>query len=100
MLWSFRDLDVTLGSLSHYARHLHVTLKPKILLHADDQRQYNKEYESLYRLVPSHLLIELKKMKPCERIGSGHFGVVYKAVLKRNASTQDVAVKTLKGALF
>ena len=29
MLWSFRDLDLTLGSLSHYARDLDVTLKPK-----------------------------------------------------------------------
>ena len=30
MLWSFRKLDVTLGSLNHCARHLDVTLKPQI----------------------------------------------------------------------
>ena len=29
MLWSFRDLDVTLGSLSYYTRDLDVTRKPK-----------------------------------------------------------------------
>ena len=31
MLWSFRDLNVTLGSLSHYARDLDLTLKPDFL---------------------------------------------------------------------
>ena len=29
MLWSFGDLDLTLGSLNHYARNLDVTLKPQ-----------------------------------------------------------------------
>ena len=56
MLWSFRDLDLTLGSLSHYARHLHVTLKPAFL-----DSSFRTLSVSHIRSPYSHVFVKWKK---------------------------------------
>ena len=75
-------------------------LREQALLRAEDRYQHNADYEFLHELVPPQLLIRFEEIEPRYYIGSGHFGVVYRALLNRNANTQDVAVKTLKGARF
>lgn len=72
----------------------------KLLTRTEEQYLHRMDYEFLHELVPRQLLIQLDEIVPCERIGSGHFGVVYKALLNRGKNAQFVAVKTLKGIIL
>ena len=72
----------------------------KTLLRAEDRHLYSVDYECTYKRIPQQLFIQPEQMKPCECIGSGQYGVVYKAILNGDEGMQDVAVKTLKGASF
>ena len=70
------------------------------ILRTEGQYQHDIDQEFGHEEVPPELLVRPSEITSCERIGSGNFGVVYKALLTRNASTQYVAVKTLRGASF